>query len=231
MADFGRGIPDFQIQQLHHPPVHQKLQLVSQDIKYLREKFLEAAREKINSHFPQPGDQILKAQTAKIVDEFVNNMFESAKYSFIVNGLDGSDPSLKSLFNGRQDKDNSENYEPFDLDLNEKVRELYAQIDEETVEVTKLRREVPKEVLEKYKAELDNIDKDQRGRLQTSAAEENALPNQSIEELIPDHDFIKNDFDSFIKVLREMKSEISSTVSKADQAEEALKYLRSSNGL
>lgn len=68
----GRTLPDFEIQQLHHPPVHQKLQLVSQDIRFLQKIFLDAAKNKINTHLPsQSAEDSLRSEVEARMNEVI----------------------------------------------------------------------------------------------------------------------------------------------------------------
>jgi hypothetical protein len=71
-AESGRMIPDFEIRQLHHPPIHQKLQLVSQDVRFLQRKLLDIAKANIDGNFPtQPsgGQDPLKEQVEEILKQ------------------------------------------------------------------------------------------------------------------------------------------------------------------
>ncbi|KAK7206258.1 kinetochore protein Mis14 like-domain-containing protein [Myxozyma melibiosi] len=230
-AQTGRTIPDFEIQQLHHPPVHQKLQLVSEDVRYLQKIFMEAAQSKIDTHLPsKSAEESLRAEVAEKVKEFIAKVFDFSKHSIVVNGMEGADPSLDALMKAKEmDKEEAEAVEPFDLELNEKVRELYAQIDDETVAVTKLRREAPLRAVEHYKKELEaeEINK----KIHTLEDDDDSMsidaPEVDIEKIIPRRDAIEADFDKFIASLREMKKTVPGTISKVERAEAVIAHLNS----
>ncbi|KAK9354197.1 kinetochore protein Mis14 like-domain-containing protein [Lipomyces doorenjongii] len=234
-AESGRMIPEFEIRQLHHPPIHQKLQLVSQDVSFLQRKLLDIAKAKIDGNFPpQPsgGQDPLKEQVEEIVKQFILRTIELSKYGLVVNGIEGSNPSLDSLMKGADlDKEEeADKYEPFDLELNEQVRELYAQIDEETVEVTKLRREAPLRALEAYKSKLDRLD-EQRTNAQTDdlAMDDADFADMKVEEFLPRRESIIADFEKLISSLREMKKSVPAAASKLDRAEAAVTHLSHRN--
>ncbi|KAK9320782.1 kinetochore protein Mis14 like-domain-containing protein [Lipomyces orientalis] len=234
-AESGRTIPDFEIRQLHHPPIHQKLQLVSQDVLFLQKKFLDVAKTKIDANFPaQPsGEQDpLKQQVEEIVKEFILRTIELSKHSLVVNGIEGADPSLDSLMKGADlDKDEeTDKYEPFDLELNEQVRELYSEIDKETVEVTKLRREGPLRALEAYKSKLDTLD-EQRANAQTESMDmdDAEFVDVKMQEFLPRSEIIAAGFESLIATLRDMKKNVPATAAKLDRAEAAITHLNYRN--
>ncbi|KAK9372683.1 kinetochore protein Mis14 like-domain-containing protein [Lipomyces chichibuensis] len=234
-AESGRTVPDFEIRQLHHPPIHQKLQLVSQDVRFLQRKLLDIAKAKIDSNFPTQqsgGQDPLKEQVEEILKQFILRTIELSKFSLVVNGIEGANPSLDSLMRGADlDKEeDADKYEPFDLELNEQVRELYAQIDEETVEVTKLRRETPLRALESYKSKLEMLD-EQRTNAQTDdvAMDDADSADVKVEEFLPRRESIMADFEKLIATLREMKKSVPAAASKLDRAEAAVTHLNHRN--
>ncbi|KAK9480565.1 kinetochore protein Mis14 like-domain-containing protein [Lipomyces japonicus] len=231
----GRSIPDFEIQQLHHPPVHQRLQLVSEDIQFLQNRILDAAKKKIDSNLPDSQIQDpLKGEVEILVNDFITRIFQTAKHSLVINGVEGSDISIENLINGSAEPVQvAEQHESFDLELNEKVRELYAQIDEETVQVTALRRQAPLKAVESYKAELERIEKDLQSAL-ASGDEEQSGVNQDEEQVdtsttLPRQDELRSHFQELVATLKDMKKSLPSTSSKIDRAEAAVAHLHGLN--
>ncbi|KAK9370969.1 kinetochore protein Mis14 like-domain-containing protein [Lipomyces kononenkoae] len=231
-AESGRTIPDFEIRQLHHPPIHQKLQLVSQDVRFLQRMLADNAKAKIDANFPAQlagdGQDPLKDQVEEIVKQFVLRTVELSKYSLVVNGIEGADPTLESLMKGAflDKEEEADKYEPFDLELNEQVRELYAQIDEETVAVTKLRREAPLRARETYKSKLDRLD-EQRAKAQIEHAlvDDSDFTSNKMEEFLPHRDDVVSNFETLVATLRDIKKSVPATSSKLDRAEAALTHL------
>lgn len=95
--------------------------------------------------------------------------------------------------------------EPFDLELNEQVRQLYAQIDEETVAVTTLRREAPLRAIESYTAQLAEIDSKSYVLQDDDDDIEADTPDFDINQIIPRRDTVESDFDQLVVSIREMK--------------------------
>ncbi|KAK9380870.1 kinetochore protein Mis14 like-domain-containing protein [Kockiozyma suomiensis] len=223
----GRTLPDFEIQQLHHPPVHQKLQLVSQDIRFLQKIFLDAAKNKINTHLPsQSAEDSLRSEVEARMNEFISKTFDLAKYSLVVNGVEATDPSLGALMNANEvDKQEEQDVEPFDLELNEQVRQLYAQIDEETVAVTTLRREAPLRAIESYTAQLAEIDSKSYVLQDDDDDIEADTPDFDINQIIPRRDTVESDFDQLVVSIREMKKRIPDAIAKVERAEAAITHL------
>ncbi|KAK9468320.1 kinetochore protein Mis14 like-domain-containing protein [Lipomyces arxii] len=228
-AESGRSIPDFEIQQLHHPSVHQKLQLISQDITYLQKRFLEAAKKKVDAQFPNSGDgkDSLKEETEAIVKQYILKMFEMSRHSLVINGLDGADPSLLSLMKGAgvDVDDESEKYEPYDLDLNEEVRQLYAHIDEETVTVTKLRHEAPLRAVKSYKAQLEKLNEQHKALESDEVDMEDQVEEVTVEDVLPRQKAVEQDFDKLIGTLKLLKKSVPVTTAKLNRAEAALMHL------
>ncbi|KAK9236328.1 kinetochore protein Mis14 like-domain-containing protein [Lipomyces kononenkoae] len=234
-AESGRTIQDFEIRQLHHPPIHQKLQLVSQDVRFLQRMLVDNAKAKIDANFPTQsagGQDPLKDQVEEIVKQFVLRTIELSKYSLVVNGTEGANPSLDSLMKGADlDKEEeADKYEPFDLELNEQVRELYARIDEETVAVTKLRREAPLRAREAYKSKLDMLDEPrQKAQIENVVVDDAEVNTDSMEEFLPRREGVMSDFETLVATLRDMKKSVPAASSKLDRAEAALAHLSNRN--
>ncbi|KAK9446433.1 kinetochore protein Mis14 like-domain-containing protein [Limtongia smithiae] len=235
-TESGRTLGDFEIQQLHHPPIHQKLQLVSEDLRYLVEKFTEVAKSRVSQHFPLATagskDEVLRTEVEALVQQFILEMFDMAKHGIVVNGQDGSEISLQSLLNSDTTKNEADNYEPFDLELNEEVRQLYAQIDEETVEVTKLRREAPLRTLANYKRQLEELEKQQQEHFSVNDEEQKVDADKAqltVDEVLLRKTNVETDFNEFVASLREMKKDIPGTLSKLDRASAAITHLNNSS--
>ncbi|KAK9464064.1 uncharacterized protein V1516DRAFT_683574 [Lipomyces oligophaga] len=237
--ELGRNVPDFEIQILHHPPVHQKLQLSSQDVRYLQNMMLERAQDKINAAIPAidlAADDPVRDEVEARVREFVLRTFDLSKYSLVVDGIEASDPGLSSLMagtelesvtaDGRKQPQFShstrltcQEIEPFDLELNEQVRDLYTQIDNATVAVTNLRRKTPLQVVAKYAQELE--DWSSRPSPISGLIQAETDPHDDT-EVFPRQERVAQDYNALMVSLADIKKNVMDTAAKINRADEAL---------
>lgn len=159
---FGDGL-NSHLQQPHftfHMSLHQKFQLVPEDIKYLKSQLLENAIEKLNRDLPRQTstmDDPLRRRVTEFIEAFLDETFELTKYSMIVNGQDISHSgSIKRILSSEID---DEAIEPFDKELNRQLRELYTKVDNETLAVTEMRKKVPQYQSEAYKEAISHHEK------------------------------------------------------------------------
>ena len=118
-----------------------------------------------------------------VLQEYINEVVEMASNSLnVVNAVTGTDGSLAANGTGnvgilRQllQKTQGEYVEPFDLELNERVRQKYQEWEELTVKVVQLRKNGPQEVNKQYSLRqrefFDALDK----QLERLAVEEAGL--------------------------------------------------------
>ncbi|ODQ64227.1 hypothetical protein NADFUDRAFT_66985 [Nadsonia fulvescens var. elongata DSM 6958] len=132
--------------------LHSKIQLSSEDLRYIISNLMTAAKEKLDLHLPNPGTQDkdnedpMRERVNELVNEFILETFELTKHSLIVDGIPmSSAQSLKTHLNQP-----NELIDPYDTELNEELRTVFQQVDEETLRVTQMRRNVPQELAESY---------------------------------------------------------------------------------
>uniref|UniRef100_A0A060TB69 ARAD1B13398p n=1 Tax=Blastobotrys adeninivorans TaxID=409370 RepID=A0A060TB69_BLAAD len=126
--------------------LYSKIELGTDDVRYLRDELLRAGNDKLALHLPSSEEDPLKARVNEHVRGFINKIFEMGRYSMVVDGEDMSErESLVKVLDDREEK-----IEPFDSDLNAKLRQVYDQVDKKTLEVSNLRRTVPKMVVDEY---------------------------------------------------------------------------------
>lgn len=194
--------------------LHNKLQLVSEDVKFLKSQFHESAETKLDLHLPT--EDSLKTRVRELVDEFIHETFELARHSMVVNGVDMS--TQDTLVDSLQKE---EVVEPFDVELNEKLRNLYAEVDERTLEVTELRRQIPNQASEIYKQKL----KQEQDLL------DQALPNED-QSTVNDEPIslpinrIQTDYEDTLQLIKALSKSVPELYSDLNELQEVIDFLR-----
>lgn len=155
-----------------------------------------------------------------VLQEYINEVVEMASNSLnVVNAATGADGTGTSAANSNNSgnvgilrqllqQTQVEYVEPFDLELNERVRQKYQEWEELTVKVVQLRRNGPREVNEQYSQRqrefFDALDK----RLEKLAAEEEAIAADSGGDTAADQgngdDTKVGDIRSYVDSLRDL---------------------------
>ncbi|AET37908.1 MIND complex subunit NSL1 Ecym_2156 [Eremothecium cymbalariae DBVPG len=166
-----------------------KLDLSSQEIKHIHLLFKDILDEKLRLHLPQeqlePSEKkegeyendTMERQVLLEIEKFLMSVMDMASDS--INVVDSrSGVTLADVINDVQ----GEYVEPFDIELNEKVRRLYQEWEAETLKVSQLRRNGPKAIVDVYQKDesraLEDIDariqalRDAREQKRTPAVEE-----------------------------------------------------------
>lgn len=131
--------------------LYSKIELGTDDVRYLRDELLKAGNDKLALHLPSSEEDPLKARVNEHVRGFINKIFEMGRYSMVVDGEDMSEhESLVKVLDDREEK-----IEPFDSELNARLRQVYDQVDKKTLEVSNLRRTVPRKVVDEYSSGAD----------------------------------------------------------------------------
>ncbi|CAN6621274.1 kinetochore-associated protein Nsl1p [Trichomonascus vanleenenianus] len=195
--------------------LHTKLQLVAEDVRFLKNQFLEAAEAKLNLHLPtteEASQDPLRDQVRDLVEMFVHDTFEMARHAMIV---DGEDMSEKESLQLMLDTSNEE-IEPFDVDLNEKLRRIYAEVDERTLEVSELRRSVPLQVVERY--EMAN----------RPIVEDNSAMEDDTDHIAVDIDFkeVEKDYEAALEQLAKLRGSVPDSYAELDKLRETIQYLK-----
>ncbi|KAH7058982.1 hypothetical protein B0J12DRAFT_379666 [Macrophomina phaseolina] len=147
---------------------HRRVELQSPaDLTYLMANAKRAARAKIDLHLPpsaapEGGEDVLRRRVEELVDEYIRNVFASARHGISINGAEA----------GELEEEATEEFEPIDTRLVDKIRALEAQKETLTEKVADLRREAPKKAAEAYQEafvkESEEIERRAREREETA---------------------------------------------------------------
>lgn len=199
-----------------------KINLGLDDIKYLKSLLFHAARDKIARDLPVAESDPIRTRVEQIVNEFIHEGFEMASDSMNIVGMDASKTtSLKELL----EEPSAQDIEPFDRDLNDKLRELYGEVDKKTLEISELRRKLPEETKDSYEKGLNQ----RNNELQRLIDKENMTNTANIlgEQL----DFkimnqVKSEFNEILKELQNLSETGPSEFEELNKLETIIKQVR-----
>lgn len=183
----------------------EKIRLSVSDFRYVYDEINTRAQELMRLHFPdKSSDDPLIDGVAHEVQRFINEVFETARHSIIVEDAPHVQVPITELLENAPS-----GIEPFDLELNKRKRELSALADARTIEVTELRKTQPVRLRERYK----QLVQERQQRLTSTAAqvreantEAAGSPPPALE--LEDRDETSNEFNELVQrlnVLREVR--------------------------
>lgn len=210
---------------------YEKLQLTKQDLSYLYSQILDRTKSKLDLHLPTANnDDPLKAKVANLLDGFIVDAFEIARKSMIIDGKDmasGAGQHISELFSLKY----KEKVEPFNVEINAKLRGLLEHVDQETMEVTRLRRELPFRALTSYRELISSTD-GEVSHIIASLEEELEKLNQTSDEddsklngMIPKIDLMSDDYQTALNRMASLKKNIPEQKAELDKLNETLQFL------
>lgn len=165
---------------------HRKIDLQSpSDLLYLQTNIRAAAQQKLDLHLPpsaaQGKDDAFRSGVDQLVQTYITQTLAFALPSISINGLDASpsllDPESAKGDDGTSIDPNDPSFEPYDTRLAQKLRDLYATLEEETTKVAELRREAPIKAaqgyLERLRNEMEHEEKNFDGMRENTSGESN----------------------------------------------------------
>lgn len=195
--------------------LHDKLQLVGEDVKFLKSQFHESAETKLDLHLPT--EDSLKTRVRELVEEFIHETFELARHSMVVNGVDMT--TQATLVDSLKKE---EVVEPFDVELNEKLRNVYAEVDERTLEVTELRRQIPSQVNEIYRQKL----REEQDLLDQALPNEDQSAENGEEPISLAIGRIQTDYEDTLQLTQSLSKSVPELYSDLNELQEIIDFLR-----
>lgn len=166
---------------------------------------------------------MLKKKVAALLDEFLLDTFEMAGHAITVDGEELGVDSRQKI-NKLLLFESSEQTEPFDFELNGQLRSLLQQIEEETVQVTKLRREMPAKAGLTYDELVHKTDKEVTDILK----EMDAYDTEEEPEKIPPLD--STNYNEALIRLNRLKHVLPQRKQEIDRLNETILFLEQLNG-
>lgn len=166
-----------------------------------------------------------------ILGRFLDRLFNSIKYSLSIDDISSEswyEREVNIVKEMKKQKRKEDKIEPYDFALNDKVRELYAQVEDKVSEVTAMRRNRPKLAYEQERARLDQNELYIDEKLKDdSDMRDKVIP--MIEQTTGDEGSDTNEFqDRYKQMLVEiaqLKGKTSDTVSDLDNMISVVKFL------
>lgn len=212
---------------------YEKLQLSKQDLRYLYGQILNNTTSKLDLHLPTSNNDPLKTKVANLLDDFIIDAFEMAKQSIMIDGYDMSGRKNPKPISELLSLKSKEKIEPFDFELNAQLRDVLEHVEQETIQVSKLRRELPSRARETYDNLISDTDKDVSTILAELDSElQQELHNDDDDEtgkddlsLMPRIDSIVEDYQQAFLILNNLKRKIPEQKSELDKLDETIQLL------
>lgn len=208
----------------------EKLQLTKQDLSHIYGKILKTTTAKLDLHLPTSDKDPLKRKVADLLDDFILKSFDMAKDSMIIDGRDMSSRGTGVPISEILSVQSREKIEPFDFELNGQLRKLLEKVEEETIRVTSLRRELPLRARDLYNSLVSETDNEVTAYLNDLEAhngnpQEDLDTTPDIDVSIPSLESIKGEFAEAVLELSSLKKTLPQQKAILDELDETIKFL------
>lgn len=181
------------------------------------------ARERLDKHLPEEAEHNDQFKNM-VFDRLSHAMIESfdwAKESLVIDGQDETE-SVANIIR----LESKETVAPLDTEVNAELRKLINEVEQETIEVTRLRKRLPLELKRQYQDLLTLTDQEVSAML-------NDIDNQVDEDIIEedrlpkfeDMDALVDDYENSSAILSDLKHSISKTCGEISKIDETLNFL------
>lgn len=209
-----------------------KLDVTVEQLRSIYGQLYDALEEKAELHLPkenEDGSDHVRREVQLQLQEFLSQVMEMASSSLRVVNVDEGDSkdklSVKDLIMKSQEK----YVEPFDLELNERVRQTYQEWEDQTVKVAQLRKNGPQQVNDAYRSAKDQflLQLDAKiDQLQSSETEASEVDRPHSD---PEHDKFWEDiaaqYEQSLSDLNEAQTRIPQTRSDLNKVKNLVAYL------
>lgn len=214
---------------MSHNGDYEKLQLSKQDLRYIYGQILNNTTSKLDLHLPTSNNDPLKTKVAHLLDDFILDAFEMAKQAIIIDGYDLSGRKDTQPISELLSLKSREKIETFDFELNAKLRDVLENVEKETIQVTKLRRDLPHRARDTYDKLISTTDADVSTILaqMVSPAQELDADNEDMDDsaVIPRLDEIVDDFEATLMRMSDLKKNIPEQKAEMDKLDETIELL------
>lgn len=207
---------------------YEKIALSKQELTHVYKQFVDAAQKKYEQHLPvSDRHDPLQIEVKNLVNETFAEVFEMAKWALVVDGLDfgEEDVSIKEFLLLKP----TEEVMPFDTQLNLKLRALIQDVEKETTEVTRLRRELPGRAKDAYELlisatdeEVTSIIKSLNDKHETSQEPES---HPDLLETIPSARDLISDYEESIGRLSALKNDLPRQLAQVESWNSTVEFL------
>ncbi|CAK7893021.1 kinetochore-associated protein Nsl1p [[Candida] anglica] len=228
---------------------YEKIQLSKQDLRYIYGQIYNNTTAKLDLHLPTSNIDVLKKNVAGLLDEYLMDAFEMACNALVVDGQELSTKLSHRKGQRRQDDEESrrqvirdllelaprEKIEPFDFELNGELRKLLQRVEEETIEVTQYRKEIPLKAMQEYERLVARTDDEVTGilrKLEKEAKQEAQIESVDEYPIINEDrlNMIEQDYEEALLKLNELKRSIPGEAAEIERLDDTIKFLEGLNG-
>lgn len=207
---------------------YEKISLTKQDLSHVYKQFVLSAQKKIRHHLPvSDSHDPLQIEVENIVNEHLAQVFEMAKSALYVDGHDLGEESI--MISDLLSLKPTEEVMPFDTELNQRLRLVIQQVERETTEVTRLRRELPQQAKDAYESLVTNTDFEVTALIKELTQDEmdpQNLPSES--EIIPNASEITSELLESIRNLYALKTGLSKQKAQLTSLNHTIQFLEES---
>ncbi|QHS76508.1 MIND complex subunit NSL1 [Saccharomyces paradoxus] len=206
-----------------------KLDVTVEQLRSIYHQFHDILEEKTDLHLPKKDhdDDAVRREVQIQLQEFLLSAMTMASKSLEVVNADIVGKTVKQLIMESQEK----YMEPFDLDLNEQVRKMYQEWEDETVKVAQLRQTGPAKINEVYNNSKDEYLTQLDGRigvLQARMAEQQSVDHNNNADEADDQikwEHIKDDYGASLNELYETQQDLPQVRYNVEKVRRLMDYL------
>ncbi|SCU93143.1 LANO_0E03114g1_1 [Lachancea nothofagi CBS 11611] len=202
-----------------------KLDISAEQLRSIYTQFQTIFDEKVALHLPQEQDSV-KSEVLLHLQNFLVEAMETASSSLRVVNATEYASITEILAQSRE-----QFVEPFDLALNEQVRQKYQEWEDQTVRVAQLRREAPRKLREVYTSEAQEVLADADSIIE-SFKHDNSTAIPTDDELQPSAGWndLKSDYMEALAYLAQARKQLPQNRAKIQKLEQLVLFLESELG-
>lgn len=199
-----------------------KLSLTKEGLQYVVQQIHNDMTSKLNLHLPADTTEndTLKRKVAALLDDFVADALDMAKYLLIVDGHHMADETvpLADVLSVRS----TEQTEPFDTQLDDTLKQLIGQVEAETTELAAQRRLLPMQARDAYKDLVGATDMEVSRIIAELDGEEDIAEDELV---MPNRASILADYEESLVLLSKLKEELPATLAEINSLEQTMRFL------
>ncbi|SCU99040.1 LAFA_0G21616g1_1 [Lachancea sp. 'fantastica'] len=204
-----------------------KLDITAGQLRSIYTQFQSVFDEKVSLHLPQEHDAT-KGEVLLELQKFLMEGMDAASSSLgVVDAPENA--SIADVLAQSRDQF----VEPFDLGLNEQVRQKYQEWEDQTVKAAQLRREAPRKLREMYESEAQDVLHEVDVLIENFSREDGNSRTKSPSETHQDQDLelnwasLQNDYSEALARLALVKDELPKNHARVKKLEQLVLFLES----
>lgn len=201
-----------------------KLDISVEQLRSIYAQFQEILDEKVALHLPQEQDTVKQEVLLQLQHFLVETMEMTSGSLNVVNANSGT--SISDLIAQSQ----QEFVEPFDLELNEQVRQKYQEWEDHAVKVAQLRREAPKKLRVMYEQELESALSSADSAIEALSQQQGIESEEETDVVSELNNEMSMDYRESLVKLAHAQGELPKTRAKAQKVGQLLSYLEGEAG-